>query len=62
MYLEYVIESCKNEYDRYNEYEQTESNSKKCELIKKNMKKYKLDLKYYFDKKNPLYVQKLKEM
>ena len=33
-----------------------------CELINKNMKKYKLDLKYYFDKKNPLYVQKLKEM
>ena len=29
MYLEYVIESCKNEYDRYNEYEQTESNTKK---------------------------------
>jgi hypothetical protein len=26
------------------------------------MKKYKLDLKYYFDKKNPLFVQKLKEM
>ena len=33
-----------------------------CELIKKNMKRYKLDLKYYFDQKNPLYVQKLKEI
>ena len=30
--------------------------------LKKNMKKYKLDLKYYFDQKNQLYVQKLKEM
>ena len=62
MYLEYVIESCKNEYDRYNGYTETESNTKMCELIKKNMKRYKLDLKYYFDQKNPLYVQKLKEM
>ena len=33
-----------------------------CELITTKMKNYKLDLKYYFDKKNPLYVQKLKEM
>ena len=38
MYLEYVIESCKNEYYRYNEYTETESNTKMCELIKKNMK------------------------
>ena len=28
MNLEYVIQSCKTEYERYNEYEQTESNSK----------------------------------
>ena len=26
------------------------------------MKRYKLDLKYYFDQKNPLYVQKVKEL
>ena len=61
MYLEYVIESCKNEYDRYTGYTETESNTKMCELIKKNMKRYKLDLKYYFDQKNPLYVQMGKE-
>ena len=33
-----------------------------CKLLKTNLKKYKLDLKYYFDKKNPLYVQKTNEM
>ena len=60
--LENVIESCHKEYERYNEHEQTESNSNMCELLKKNMKKYQLDLKYYCDKKNPLYVQKLNEM
>ena len=62
MNLENVIQSCKNKYERYNEFEQTESNSKMCELLKTNLKKYQLDLKYYFDEKNPLYVQKLKEM
>ena len=30
----------KKEDDRYNEYEQSESNTKKCEFVQKNMKKY----------------------
>ena len=48
MYLKYVIESCKNEYDRYNEYEQTESNTNMCELIKKNLKKIQIRSKILF--------------
>ena len=31
--LEYVIQSYKNEYEKYNEYGKTESNIKMCELI-----------------------------
>ena len=38
MNLEYVIQSCKNEYKRYNKYEQKESNIELCELITTTMK------------------------
>ena len=48
MNFEYVIESCKKEYNRYNEYKETESNLEMCELLKTNMKKIQISFEILF--------------
>ena len=38
MNLEYIIQSCKNEFERYEECKKPERNVKMCEIITTNLK------------------------
>ena len=48
MNLEYVVESCKKEYERYNEYQQTKSNLKNVRTSENKYEKIQIRFKILF--------------